>query len=388
MRVVSTQPPTKKRLKNASYMLAELGIARRTRPELWRRAQAEALTAHPGAPHRIGSGDPIWATHEVDTAIKRYRELGGRYQMPGQPHELLAQLSTLLPNRAILGESKKTKKGEAFGVLTKIVYLSPAWESGVVMCPFFGICGKYCIGHSSGRQVMEDKRRARLAKTALWYLFPAFFLKKVHSEAEVHALDAMAEGKTPAIRMNGSSDVKWERFKIPGTNQSLMEASPGVTWYDYSKIPLEHRGRKGVLPVNYTLTFSVDEQPESWACALGYLAAGHNAAMVVGASWRNPRGKHSAAEAAKAVQAILDRGHITAVLPSGERKDIGVISGDTHDARFKDLHGHWILLVAKGSAAHDSEGFVFRFDREGRLVRGGDVVGIGQANFYFPGLCA
>jgi hypothetical protein len=321
--------------------------------------------------------------------------MGGRYRLPSDATHIQFQLVSRLPSGNILGDSKKTAKSLKKGVLTKIIYLSPAWESGVRMCPRFGICGKFCIGHSSGRQGMEDKRRARLTKTALWYLFPGYFLRKLYAEGFNLASEAEGKGLRCAIRLNGSSDVKWEQFAVPGYGKSLMELLPGVTYYDYSKLPLEKRGRNGVLPVNYSLTFSVDEQPESWACALRYLSKGHNAALVVGASWRNKLGKHSSVEAQKAVDALLRRGYITATAPSGDTKRIGVLSGDEHDARFLDLegfpqgvHGHFIILVAKGSAAHDSEGFVFRFDREGRLVRGAGVVGIGQANLYFPGLCA
>ncbi len=76
--------------------------------------------------------------------------------------------------------------------------------------------------------------------------------------------------------------------------------------------------------------------------------------MVVGADWH-----HSDRQAKVAVEAVLKNGFIGGY---------PVLEGDETDARFLDARGHWILLHAKGNAAHDSEGFVYRFNRDGELT--------------------
>lgn len=340
------KPPTKARIKDALYALAELGVARRDQPDLWARAQAEALQQHPEAPRRKSTGKPIWSTVEVRTAIARYKALGGTYSVPSDPTELLTRLVMMLPKGGILGTSNKTKKSEAFGVENRIVYLSPAWEAGFVMCPYHGICGRYCVGHSSGRQGGRVQRRNRLVKTVLWHLFPDFFLQKVQAEAWNLMVEATGKGRIPAIRMNGSSDVRWEQY-------GLFQSVPSVSWYDYTKIPLDKRGDRGRLPPNYHLTFSLDETQASWRCATKYLDAGHNVAIVVRADW------HTSDKASKeAKEAILNRGFIG---------KYPVTDGDEHDARFKDVNGHWVVLYAKSLAAGDSEGFSYPVTREGLI---------------------
>ena len=41
--------------------------------------------------------------------------------------------------------------------------------------------------------------------------------------------NASVKGFKPAVRLNGTSDISWERFKI-------FEMFPGVQFYDYTKI--------------------------------------------------------------------------------------------------------------------------------------------------------
>src|SRR5262249_14983912 len=89
---------------------------------------------------------------------------------------------------------------------------------------------------------------------------------------------ATREGLTPVVRLNGTSDLPWER--ISGySGRSLMARFPSVQFYDYTKNP--HRMRAflaGELPANYHLTFSRSEC--NTADALNMLARGGNVAVV------------------------------------------------------------------------------------------------------------
>ncbi|MAG24480.1 hypothetical protein CMI47_02775 [Candidatus Pacearchaeota archaeon] len=355
-------PPSKAALRDAGYALVEVGLAERTRPLLWEKAKAYALKEYTEAPRRLTTKKAIWVTDEVPLAIKWYLDKGGGYKGLDES-TLLSRLLSMLPKAGILGDSEKSKSSIKVKVLSKVVYLSPAWESGMVMCPHFGICGKTCIGHSSGRMPGSVQRRNRLVKTLLWKLYPKFFLQKLQAEAFNLQVLAAGKGLTAAIRLNGSSDVRWERY-------GLMESFPSISWYDYTKIPLKNRGRKGELPANYHLTFSMDEDPASWECAYRYLEKSQNVAIVIAASWST-----SSKEAKKAAEAVVKRGYIGG---------FPVISGDDHDARFKDVSGHFIALRAKGLAAHDSAGFVYRADRDGRIANV-PRRSMALANRYFPG---
>ena len=54
----------------------------------------------------------------------------------------------------------------------------------------------------------------------------------------------------PCIRLNGTTDIRWELILIDGKN--IFELFPDVQWYDYTKIP----NRKVSHLDNYHLTWS------------------------------------------------------------------------------------------------------------------------------------
>ena len=146
----------------------------------------------------------------------------------------------------------------------------------------------------------------------------------------------MALGKTCAIRLNGSTDILWERYLD-------MSEFPNVQFYDYTKA--RHSSRKN-LASNYHLTFSLDEKPNSMAWATEYLDAGSSVAVVVAGK----QGTKLAA-AKKAAKHIITNGW----------NGYPVIDGDKNDARFEDKPGHWVALYAKGQQAQaDTSGFVQR----------------------------
>ena len=76
---------------------------------------------------------------------------------------------------------------------------------------------------------------------------------------------AQRENLTPAIRLNGTSDIVWERTPvvIDGVKiaSNIMELFASVQFYDYTKYPL---AKRALLPNNYDLTFSRSEsnQPD------------------------------------------------------------------------------------------------------------------------------
>jgi len=91
---------------------------------------------------------------------------------------------------------------------------------------------------------MRRVQDARIRKTKAFFDDRSAFLKELHGDVWLVVSIAAHYGMTPAIRLNGTSDIPWERHGVP-------QAWPGITFYDYSKWPVRRD-----LPANYHLTFS------------------------------------------------------------------------------------------------------------------------------------
>ena len=238
--------------------------------------------------------------------------------------------------RRILGTSTKVEKGEAQGVLTSVLYLSPWKEAGISMCPWASKgCAAACLGHSTGHLSYSTNQRVRIAKTLWFHLDPASFIAQLEAEIALHQSRARLMGKRSAIRLNGSSDVMWERHVD-------MERFNSTTFYDYTKAPHATRASR---PANYHLTFSLDERPGSMDRARTWLANGGNVAVVLASETSNRE------RAKQVAQAVVVNGW----------NGYPALDGDVSDVRFDDEPGHWVALYAKGpKALNDTTGFVQR----------------------------
>jgi len=218
----------------------------------------------------------------------------------------------------------KTVKNQKVGVLTGIIYMAPYNLSGKNVCPAASAgCAAACL-NTAGRGAMNVVQRARLKKTNRFWNDRGQFLKDLAYEVTLLRLKARRKGYKAAVRLNGTSDLPYEKYKVPGTNKNIMELFPDVQFYDYTK--LDNRFTRGKLPANYHLTFSRAEDND------------HKLKEVL---------KHTSAAVV-----FADK------LPKTWR-GYPVIDGDEHDARFTDAGpGVIIGLIAKGKARHDSSGFV------------------------------
>ena len=238
--------------------------------------------------------------------------------------------------RKLGGRSVKTDKGTKKGVLTMPIYMSPHREGGKNMCAGASAgCIRACLGHSSGHMRFDMQRRARIAKTMFFQLYPDEFLAQYNDEIEAHARRAQRADKLAAYRGNGSTDIRWEKYGIP-------QAHPDKQFYDYTKHTAKARADR---PDNYQLTFSVSERSNSLNMARDWLDSGANAAIVV--AGQSCKVKDAKAAAAR----LIESGFL----------GYPCIDGDETDIRFDDPAGHWVVLYAKGAALHDRTGFVHRF---------------------------
>ena len=132
---------------------------------------------------------------------------------------------------------------------------------------------------------------------------------------------ASKKGFVPVFRLNGTSDLSWEKYTVNG--QNIFELFPDVQFYDYTKV----LGRKISQYKNYHLTFSNAES--NMLDVLEALKQGMNVATV------------------------FDK------LPEVWRGRT-VINADESDLRFLDPKGVICGLKAKGRAKKDTSGFVIR----------------------------
>jgi hypothetical protein len=156
---------------------------------------------------------------------------------------------------------------------------------------------------------------------------------------EIARLERKAERRNllPAVRLNGTSDVLWEKTPIIINGRkianNIMELFPIVQFYDYTKYPYAKRPTES-LPSNYDLTFSRSETNER--DVLDNLRNGRRVAVVY---------------STKAVPQSY-----TAI--DGSCWD--VLGGDKSDIRFNDPNGVVVHLYAKGKALKDTTGFVMQ----------------------------
>ena len=225
----------------------------------------------------------------------------------------------------------KTEKGNGLGYLTAIMHLAPAKLAGVGnLCPWASpACVAACL-NTAGRggiikagETTNAIQLARIARSKLFANDRATFLAQLRREAVSHVRRSQRYGLRPAIRLNGTSDLPWERIAL-----ELFAEFSGVRFYDYTKSSKRMRQqRETSWPANYSLTFSRSETNE--AESLAVLAAGHNVAVVFKKS-----------------------------LPE-YWQGFPVVDGDKHDLRFLDPVGGFVVgLKAKGKARRDNSGFV------------------------------
>lgn len=225
-----------------------------------------------------------------------------------------------------VGTNAKTIKSDESQnkYLTAILYLSPAKTSGYQTCPNSSKgCRASCL-FTAGRGAFSNVQNARLRKTKLWFEDRKEFISLLSKDLIKFKNKCKKENRTPAIRLNGTSDIPFVKNKLV---KQALDTVPDLQMYDYTKRQSYFREyMEGKLPSNLHLTFSKSE---------------HN--------W-------------KFCQEVLDNGfNISAVfdeLPE-TYKGYNVFNGDNTDLRFLDPYGICGLKM-KGRAKKDDTGFVIR----------------------------
>jgi hypothetical protein len=184
----------------------------------------------------------------------------------------------------------KTIKSLIDGVLTGVMYGMPANGSGEWNdCPFASLgCTMACLNTSGHGGIGLDQDNlnpvqiARLKRSAFFHTRRSEFWTMLIRDIDRLIRKAKKLGLKAAVRLNGTTDVKWESTPvvIDGVKiaNNIMELYPDLVYYDYTKWPYAKRPNES-LPINYHLTFSRSETNENQIAE--NISHGRNVTVVV-----------------------------------------------------------------------------------------------------------
>jgi hypothetical protein len=226
------------------------------------------------------------------------------------------------------GRHPKLDKNLKVGVLGAVMHLAPADRSGYEVCPMRSAgCTVACLNTAGFKYARKEA--ARIRRTRWFFEDRKTFMLQLMNEIENHRLRAKRMGMRCGIRLNGTSDIPWEKTTA-GAARNLMEIFPDVCFMDYTKRP-----NRRELPRNYRLVFSRAEDND--AACVEAVRNGMNVAVVFRA--RLPK-------------TFTIGGH-----------ELKVIDGDLHDWRYGEYDDYpnervVVGLRAKGKGQYDATGFV------------------------------
>ena len=182
-----------------------------------------------------------------------------------------------LNDREMFSVNPKTEKSK---IQTYILHLAPAEESGRNVCPGAGNCKAICLHFAGNPVYMGGKQRARIRRTLAYFENPQLFVELLI--LGIFRKQIKHKGENIAIRLNGTSDIKWEEIDVniteefarlcrikfdkvvPIGTRNIFEifnnilnncGGDAVTFYDYTKV--KHNWAE-CQRLGYHLTFSYD----------------------------------------------------------------------------------------------------------------------------------
>ena len=236
-------------------------------------------------------------------------------------------------NLILLGSSTKIEKGERLGVLSSVMYLAPSDSAAIMrkgkrlnVCPnATKYCRAACLGLTSGRMRFKSNFNSRLWKTALFFTDSGLFMQILEREIRVKAMQAKAQNKICAIRLNGTSDIPFV------TTYNLADRFKNVQFYEYTKNPTTIERYKGTHK-NYHLTYSANSAAISPKISKLALDKGLSVAAIVN--------KPPVSEQSKIDLSCMVLGYF--------RYGTYIENGDNSDARFLDAPNSIVYLKIKG----------------------------------------
>jgi hypothetical protein len=215
---------------------------------------------------------------------------------------------------------------------TYILYLSPynLNDTGKNVCPFATKgCAASCL-NSAGRGKFSNVQLARRRKTNLFFQDQQKFTQQLAMDLAKINNKALKENKTIFVRLNGTSDINFEKLLNRYLNINFAQFA-GLKFYDYTK------------DKNKALEYSTNEKREKYRITYS----------------------RSEKDTENDIQTLLNNGVNVAAVFSKDLPDtyLGypVINGDLTDLRFNDQLGVIVGLKAKGDGKKDTSGFVIQY---------------------------
>ena len=196
-------------------------------------------------------------------------------------------------------DSAKAAKATGYGYLNGIHYMAPASTGGHGnLCSHASAhCMALCLGEYSGQAAMvrdlehgtNSVRESRKSKARLFMTERATYLNHMARSTQALIRKAKREGLAPCVRLNGSTDIAFERISfvvdertakrlsnaaLAGRVMTLLQLFPQTQFVDYTKNP----NRLGKAPANLHLTLSFSG--DNWHACQQALTDGHNVAIV------------------------------------------------------------------------------------------------------------
>jgi hypothetical protein len=223
----------------------------------------------------------------------------------------------------------KTSKNESE---TYILYLAPARQNstGKSVCPHATEgCAESCL-YTAGRGAFNNVQQARIRKTDLFFENRNLFLNMLILDLNKINDKARRENKIIFVRLNGTSDLDFDKILKLSFRPSLQDFS-NLKFYDYTKDKVRARVQASSMHPNwidnYDVTYSRSEVSTD-AELVSLLSEGVNVAVV----FKKDLPEHYLG--------------------------FPVLDGDLSDLRYNDPKGYVIGLKAKGKARKDTSGFV------------------------------
>ena len=213
--------------------------------------------------------------------------------------------------------------------------LADCWKGCLDVAGRAGIAKDNAVRADNGKPD-NAIQAARHRKTNEFYDDRHGFMLQLKDEVIAFKRKAERIGLKPCIRLNGTSDIRFENIPLCGF-ANIFEMFSEVQFYDYTKIP----NRKNI-PENYHLSISYSEASKKYAAVSRSAAIRQSRSLVV---------------------VVRDDQQKTDLIQNGLAGMYSrtVVDGDLHDLRFLDPVGAVVVLKAKGKAKKDQGGFVIDY---------------------------
>ena len=240
-----------------------------------------------------------------------------------------------------VGTNAKPIKGDGDEYLTAILYMTP--YKVMIDGKSFNSCSMAeqasCIDgclYTAGRGAFNNVQTARQRKAEWFYRDRDSFMHQLVIDIAKFANYCRKRGIQPCVRLNGTTDIRWELILIDGIchqdtvpsiyAKNIFEIFPNVQFYDYTKIP----NRKASHLDNYHLTWSYSAANTKYEQLFDQVIQNGMSVAVV---FRKP-------------------------ITIKKWRGYSVVDGDKDDLRFLDPKQSIVALYAKGRAKKDKSGFV------------------------------